>query len=314
MINLKNKKILITGGNGFIGRWVVENLIKKRGVDAKQIIIPNAQKDDLRNFSNCQRLMKKNQIDVIIHLAAVLGGVGFSQKFPASQYYNNILMDLQVVEAAKECAVKKVVLISSACAYPRDTSYPLTENHLWDGLPQETNLAYGIGKRILTIQADAYRKQYDTNIVVIIPNNAYGPGDNFHEEYSHVIPALIYKCLKKDDPLVVWGDGTPTRDFLYVKDFAEGILLATEKLEGNQPVNLGTGKETSIKKIVEIIRKLTDHKGKVVYDLKKPSGQPRRSVDISKAQQLLGFDPQFTVEQGLAETVEWCRNIFFKNK
>lgn len=307
MFNLKDKKALITGGCGFIGRWVVKNLIEKRGLAKDQIIIPDAKKDDLRNIDNCLRLMKNNQIDVVIHLAAVLGGVGFSKKFPASQYYNNILMDLQVVEAAKERGVKKIVLVSSACAYPKDAVYPLTENQLWNGLPQETNLAYGIGKRILTIQADAYRKQYGSDIVVVIPNNAYGPGDNFHEEYSHVIPAVIRKCLNKENPLVVWGDGTPTRDFLYVKDFAEGVLLAAETAVDSQSVNLGTGKETSIKDLVEMIRKLTGHTGKVIYDTARPNGQPRRSVDIKKAQQLLGFQPQYTLTQGLEETIAWYK-------
>lgn len=305
MLDFSNKKILITGGHGFIGRWLIDNLIKKRNINAEQIIVPDSKKDDLRDFNNCKRLMKKNKIDVVIHLAAMVGGVGFSQKFPASQYYNNILMDLQVVEAAKECGVKKIVLVSSACAYPKDAVYPLTEEELWNGLPQETNLAYGIGKRILIIQANAYRKQYGSDIVVVIPNNAYGPGDNFHEEYSHVIPALIRKCLNKDSPLVIWGDGTPTRDFLYVKDFAEGVLLAAERLENSQPINLGSGCETSIKELVKIIIRLTGHTGKVIYDTSRPNGQPRRSVDVKKARQLLGFKPQYTLEQGLLETIEW---------
>lgn len=307
MINLQKKKIFITGGSGFIGKAIIENLTTKRGVPTKNIIITNSKKDDLRIFANCRRLLDKNNIDVIIHLAALIGGVGYSSKFPATQYYNNILMDLQVVEAAKECGVKKIVLVSSACAYPKDASYPLTENNLWNGLPQETNLAYGIGKRILTIQAEAYRKQYGLNCVVVIPNNAYGPGDNFDKEYSHVIPALIRKCLDKNNPLIVWGDGTPTRDFLYVKDFAEGVLLAAEKLEDSRPVNLGSGRETSIKELVEIIRKLTNHTGEAVYDTSKPNGQPRRSVNIKKAQQFLGFKPQYTLEQGLKKTIEWYK-------
>lgn len=307
MLDLREKKILITGGHGFIGQWVIHNLIKKRGLNKDQIIIPDAEKDDIRNINNCLRLIKDNQIDVVIHMAAIIGGVGFSQKFPASQYYNNILMDLQIVEAAKECCVKKIVLVSSACAYPRDAIYPLTEDQLWTGLPQETNLAYGIGKRIMTIQADAYRKQYGTNIAVVIPNNAYGPGDNFHEEYSHVIPALIRKCLNGNNPLIVWGDGTPTRDFLYVKDFAEGVLLAAERSDGRSPVNLGTGQETSIKNLVELIKKITGHNGKVIYDTTKPNGQPRRSVNIKMAQQLLGFKPRYTLEQGLIETITWYK-------
>lgn len=307
MLNLENKKILITGGHGFIGHWLVDNLVKKRGVELKQIFIPDSQTDDLRSYDNCYRLLKKNKIDVVIHLAAVMGGLGFSQKFPAVQYYNNILMDLQIVEAAKELGVQKIVLVSSACAYPKNTIYPLSEDHLWDGLPQETNLAYGIGKRILTVQAASYRQQYGTNAVVVIPNNAYGPGDNFHAEHSHVIPALIRKCLNKENPLVVWGDGSPTRDFLYVKDFAEGVLLAAEKLESSEPINLGTGRETSIKDLVALIRELTGHTGKVIFNTAKPSGQPRRSVNIKRAEKLLGFKPQHTLKQGLAETIDWYK-------
>lgn len=307
MLNLKNKKILITGGHGFIGQWLVDNLVKIRRVNPANIFIPNSKKDDLREFSNCYRLLKNNKIDVVIHLAAVVGGLGFSQKFPATQYYNNILMDLQIVEAAKEAGIQKIVLVSSACAYPKNAVYPLSEKNLWDGLPQETNLAYGIGKRIITVQAGVYRQQYGTNVVVVIPNNAYGPGDNFHVEHSHVIPALIRKCLNKDNPLVVWGDGSPTRDFLYVKDFAEGVLLAAEKLETSEPVNLGTGKETGIKDLVELVRKLTGHTGQVFYDTNKPSGQPKRSVNIGRAKKLLGFKPRYTLKQGLTETIEWYK-------
>ncbi|MDO8499675.1 MAG: GDP-L-fucose synthase [bacterium] len=307
MLNLQDKRILVTGGHGFIGQWVIDNLIKTRGLKPKQIIVPNSKRDDLRDFDNCQRLIKKNKIDVIIHLAAIVGGVGFSQKFPATQYYNNILMDLQIIEAAKDCKVQKIISVSSSCAYPKDSVYPLVEANLWNGLPQETNLAYGIGKRILSVQADAYRQEYGTNIVVVIPNNAYGPGDNFDEEYSHVIPALIRKCLTNDNPLVVWGDGTPTRDFLYVKDFAEGVILAAEKLETSDPVNLGTGEETSIKNLVELVQKLTNHTGKVVYDTSQPNGQPRRSVSIAKAKTLLGFSPQYSLEDGLSETIAWYK-------
>lgn len=305
MYQIKNKRILVTGGNGFIGKAVIENLIQKRGVSASQIAIPSKETSDLRVFDNCVRLLEDNAIDCIIHLATMVGGVGFASKFPATQYYNNILMDLHIVEAARQCGTEKTILVSSSCAYPRDARYPLTEDQLWNGLPQETNRAYGIGKRIMTVQAEAYRQQYGMNIGVVIPNNAYGPHDNFHPEYSHVIPSLIRKCVSQDDPLVVWGDGTPTRDFLYVKDFAEGVILAAEKLETDEYINLGSGTETSVKELVAIIQTLTGHTGSVVYDTSRPSGQPKRSVAIEKAKNLIGFEPAYDLIQGLRETIAW---------
>lgn len=307
MLDLKDKKILVTGGSGFIGRAVVENLVNTRGLDSSQIIIPHRETDDLRDFDNCKRLLTENNIDLIIHLASLLGGVGYSSQFPATQYYNNILMDLQIVEAARVCGTAKTLLVSSSCAYPRDTTYPLIEENIWNGLPQETNRAYGVGKRILLTQAEAYRKQYGMNVVVVIPNNAYGPGDNFHPEYSHVIPSLIRKCVNGENPLVVWGDGTPTRDFLYVKDFAEGVVLAAEKLEGDQAINLGSGQETRIRDLVDMIKKLSGYNGEVVYDHSKPNGQPIRSVNIDKAKKILNFSPQYSLEEGLRETIAWYK-------
>lgn len=307
MIDLRTKNILVTGGNGFIGKAVVENLIRFRNVDARRIIVPNSKTDDLREFPNCLRLMRDNKIDVVIHLATKIGGVGYSSKFPATQYYNNILIDLQVVEAARECGVEKTVMVGSACAYPLETTYPMIEENLWTGLPQETNLAYGIAKRMQLIQADAYRKQYGTNIVALLPNNAYGPWDNFHPEFSHVIPSLIRKCLSGDSPLVVWGDGTPTRDFLYVKDFAEAVILAAERLESTDPVNVGSGVETRISDLVNTITHMTGYRGNVVYDHSKPNGQPRRSVSIEKARRLMDFEPKYDLESGLRETVEWYK-------
>lgn len=299
---------MVTGGGGFIGRAVVENLVTARGVDPTRIIIPRQTADDLRNFDNCRRLLTDHKVDIIIHLASLLGGIEFSNTFPATQYYNNILMDVQIVEAARVCGTAKTILVSSSCAYPRDAAYPLTEENLWNGLPQETNRAYGVGKRILTTQAEAYRKQYGMNVVVVIPNNAYGPHDNFHPEYSHVIPSLIRKCLSNKNQLVVWGDGTPTRDFLYVKDFAEGIVLAAEKLETGEPVNLGSGTETRISDLADLIKKLTDYQGEIVYDQSKPNGQPIRSVNIDKAKTILTFLPRYSLEEGLRETIAWYKS------
>jgi GDP-L-fucose synthase len=307
MLDLRATNILVTGGGGFIGKAVVEDLIRVRNVDARRIVVPDSKKDDLRERSNCLRLMRDHRIDVVIHLATKVGGVGYSSKFPATQYYNNILMDLQVVEAARETRVKKIVMTSSACAYPLDTSYPMVEDNVWNGLPQETNLAYGIGKRIQLVQADAYRKEFGTNIVTLLPNNAYGPWDNFHPEYSHVIPSLIRKCLSTDAQLVVWGDGTPTRDFLYVKDFADAVIAAAERLESPEPVNVGSGVETRISALVNRIVALTGYRGSVLYDHSKPNGQPRRFVNIDRARTLLGWTPRYTLEVGLQETVEWYK-------
>lgn len=308
MLDLKEKKILVTGGHGFIGRHVIENLTRLRGVPGEHIIVPDSNTDDLRVFENCTRLLKEHRIDLILHLAARVGGVGYSSIHPATQYYDNLQMDLNIVEASKNTHVEKIVLVSSACAYPRDARYPLTENDIWNGLPQETNRAYGVAKRVMLTQAEAYTLEYGMNIPVVVPGNAYGPGDNFHPEHSHVIPSLIRKCLANQSPLVVWGDGTPTRDFLYVKDFAEGVLLAAEKMNSQDGwINLGSGVETRISDLVGTIMKLTGYVGKIVYDTNKPNGQPKRSVDIKKARSLLGFEPKYSLELGLRETITWYK-------
>ncbi len=309
MLDLKNKKILVTGGSGFIGRYLVTNLLEKRGLSSEDIIIPNSKEDDLRKIENCERLIRDNNIEVIIHLAAVVGGVGYSSGHAATQYYNNMVMDINIVEAAKNVGgVEKMVLVSSSCAYPKDVQYPLTEKTVWDGLPQETNRAYGVAKRCMTVQAEAYNQEHGMNIVVVLPNNAYGPHDNFHPEHSHVIPSLIRKCMQGMTPLVVWGDGTPTRDFLYVKDFAEGVILAAEKLEPKDgAINLGSGVETQVNDLVKTIIDLTGYEGEMVHDTTKPNGQPKRSVNIDKAKSILGFNPEYTLEAGLAETIGWYK-------
>ena len=209
-------------------------------------------------------------------------------------------------DCARLCLLRQLpVLVSSSCAYPNESSYPLKEESLWDGLPQETNLAYGVAKRLMTVQGPAYRAQYGLNAAVVVPNNGYGPNDNFDPAYSHVVPSLIRRCIAGENPLIVWGDGTPTRDFLYVKDFAEGVLLAAEKLESDDYINIGSGVETPIKELASLIQKLTHHEGEIVYDSTKPNGQKRRSVDLTKARALVGFEPHYSLEEGLKETIEW---------
>ncbi len=304
----EDKTVLVTGGHGFIGSHVVDILKEQKGVKDEQLRVPSSKEHDLRNFEDCLEVTK--DVDVVLHLAAKVGGVGYSSQFPATQYYENVLMDLQMVEAAKESKVGKFTLVSSSCAYPLDAPYPLKEEYLFNGLPQETNRAYGIAKRVQVVQAEAYRDQYDMNIVVVVPNNAYGPRDHFSPEYSHVIPSLIRKCLEAepDGEVVIWGDGTPTRDFLYVKDFAHGVILGAEKLKDSEPVNIGSGTETAIKDLADLIGKHTGFKGEFTYDSSKPNGQQRRSVDISLAREKLEFEPQYTLEEGLKETIEWYKN------
>jgi GDP-L-fucose synthase len=311
-VDLRDKKILVTGGNGFVGTSLVKNLSEIRNVPSKNIFISDAKTDDLRIYDNCELLIKNNDIDVVIHLAAVIGGIGYSDTHSAEQYYSNILMDLQIVEAAKNCGVERVLLVGSSSSYSKDVPQPIKEDYLWDGLPQESNLSYGISKRLMTVQAAVYKKQFGLNISVVIPNNGYGPYSNFHPEYSNVVASIIRRINMRESSLIVWGDGTATRDFLYVKDFAEGILLATEKLQTGEYINLGSGVETSIKDLVMLIKKLSGYKGKIVFDASKPGGPARRSIDISKAKKLIGFEPKYTLEHGLRETIDWY--IKFKDK
>ena len=299
-----DKTALVTGGSGFVGSHVVDRLTRDRGVPPERVVVPRSRDHDLRRFEECSSVVEG--VDVVLHLAADVGGIGYSDTHPASQYFNCLLIDLNMMEAARRAGVGKFVSVSSACAYPLDAGYPLQEADLFNGNPQETNRAYGMVKRMMATQAEAYHKQFGTDVAVVVAANAYGPRDNFDHDTSHVIPALIRKCLDREE-LVVWGDGTPTRDFFYVEDFAEGVVLAAETLDSPEPVNIGTSQETSIAELVDTVVRLTGFEGGVRYDPTRPNGQPRRVLDITKARQRMGYEPKVGLEEGLRRTIEWFK-------
>lgn len=304
-----DKKILVTGGAGFLGSFIVEKLLKERGVGSENIWIPRSSSMDLRKWENCVEAVKG--MDIVIHLAAKVGGIGFNRKYPATLFYDNAIMGIQLMEAARLEGVDKLVSIGTVCAYPKHTPIPFKEEDLWKGYPEKTNAPYGLAKKMLLIQAQAYRQQYGFNTIYLIPVNLYGPRDNFHPEYSHVIPALIKKMvdakLEGKNEVIVWGTGKPSREFLYVEDAAEGILLATEKYNKIDPVNLGTGMEITIKELVSLIAKLTGYEGKIVWDISKPDGQPRRCLDTNKAIEEFGFEAKTDFKEGLKRTIEWYK-------
>ncbi len=306
---LKNKKIVVTGGAGFVGSHLVENLIKVRKVNPKNIKIPRSKTYDLRIFASAKKVIVGS--DVVFNLACDVGGSSYSRLHPAKQCYNALLIALQVIEAAKEQGVEKIVMVSSTCAYPECAQQPFKEDDLYGGLPYPSLDGYGMAKRMSSFFTDVYNREYGLNSVVVIPNNTYGPRDNFELETGHVIPSLITKCLTEKE-LIVWGDGTPTRDFLYVEDFAEGVILAAEKLNTSKPVNLGSGKQISIRKLVELAVELTGFKGPVIFDKSKPQGQVRRAVDINKARELLGFKPKWSFREGLKKTIQWYKENYLK--
>ncbi len=310
----KNKKILITGGGGFLGSYIVDNLIKTRNVSKDQIIIPRSKNMDLRIWENCKNIMKN--VDITINLAARVGGIGFNQRNPGTLFYDNIIIGTQLIEAARLGGAEKFVQIGTVCSYPKYTPTPFKEHYLWNGYPEETNAPYGIAKRALLVMSQAYRQQYNMNIIYLIPTNLYGPRDNFDLETSHVIPALIRKFSEAAEmgikEVVVWGTGNASREFLYAKDAAEGILQATEKYNAKQPVNLGTGKEITIRELANLIAKLTKFKGDIVWDKTKPDGQPRRCLDITLAKNAFGFELKTDLEYGLRETIKWYNNEYRK--
>ena len=298
------KKVLITGGNGFLGKHLI-NLLKQ----SKPKLIKVADRDnyDLREYKDCLRASRGS--DVVIHLAARVGGIGFNREFPADLFDDNILMGTYMMKAARVNKVKKYVALGTICAYPKFTPVPFKENNLWMGYPEETNAPYGLAKKMQLVQATSYRDQYNFNAIFLLPVNLYGPGDNFDPKSSHVIPALIKKFIdakrggKKE--VVVWGTGKASREFLYVDDAARGILLAAEKYNKAEPVNLGAGFEITIKELVEIIKKQTKFEGKVVWDKTKPDGQPRRMLDVSVARKEFGFKAETRFNEGLKNTIKW---------
>ena len=298
----QNKKILVTGGAGFIGARVVENLIQKRKVDPNKIVVPRSRDCDLRVFENCQRATEGCQ--VVLHLAARTGGIAYSRSHPATQYYDCSLVNLHMLEAARQAGVEQVVALGNILAYPAKAPSPLEEDMLHEGKVAETHLGIGVSKRDLVLMAEMYKREFDMSVVVVLSANAYGPRDRFDPTISHVIPATIAKCFENKD-LVVWGDGTPTRDFLYVEDVAEGLILAAEKLRGPEYVNIASGQEISIKDLVYLIAKLTNFQGKIIFDASKSGGDPKRGASAMKAKELMGFKPKYALEEGLRRTVQW---------
>ena len=306
----------MTGGAGFLGSFIVGKLVNGRKVDPKSVRIPRSKDMDLTKWENCVKVVKG--ADVVIHLAAKVGGIGFNKKYPATLFYDNAIMGIQLMEAARQAGVQKFVAIGTVCAYPKYTPVPFKEEDLWKGYPEETNAPYGIAKKMLLIQAQAYREQYGFNAIYLLPVNLYGPRDNFHPEYSHVIPALIRKIFEakesEEDYITLWGTGKPTREFLYVEDAAEGIILATEKYNKSDPVNLGSGWEISIKDLAELLLELIGFDGEIRWDASKPDGQPRRRLDVSKAEKEFGFKAKVDLREGLKRTIDWYEANVLKAK
>lgn len=311
---VKGKNVLVTGSAGFLGGYVVEKL-KKR--NPKKILTPSLKDHDLRIYEECLKVTEG--VDIVIHLAANVGGIEYQQKYPADIYYDNVTMGTHMMEAARVNGVKKFLALGSVCAYPKFTPIPFKEENLWGGYPEETNAAYGVAKRMMLVQAQAYRTQYKFNAIFLLPVNFYGPRDHFELETSHVIPALIRRfseAKKQGSPeVVVWGSGKPTREFLYIEDAAEGIILATERYNKPGPINLGSSSEISIANLAELIRELVGYKGRVVFDESKPGGQPRRKADTSKAKKEFGFESSTTLKEGLKKTIAWYeKNLGRKTK
>jgi GDP-L-fucose synthase len=307
-----NRKILLTGGAGFLGSFIHEKLIDQRNVDPAHIRVPRSRDLDLRKWENC--LEAVSDVDIVIHLAARVGGIGFNRRYPGMLFYDNAMMGIQLMEAARQEGVEKFVAVGTVCAYPKYAAIPFREDDLWLGYPEETNAPYGIAKKILLVQAQAYRAQYRFSAIYLLPVNLYGPRDNFDPENSHVIPALIRKIVDAketgESKITVWGTGKATREFLYVEDAAEGIILAAEKYNESEPMNLGSGFEISIGDLAKLISGLVGFDGEIVWDVTKPDGQPRRMLDTSRAKEKLDFRPTVSLTEGLKRTIDWYKLNF----
>lgn len=306
-----NKRVLVTGGAGFLGTQVVKQL---SALNPKEIRVPRSKEYDLRDPSVCATVLQ--DIDLVIHLAANVGGIGYNQQNPGTLFYDNLLMGVHLIEEARKEGVEKFVAIGTICAYPKFTPVPFKEEDLWNGYPEETNAPYGLAKKMMLVQAQAYRQQYGFNAIYLLPVNLYGPHDNFDPDSSHVIPALIRKFVeakRNNAPDVsVWGTGKPTREFLYVEDAAKGILLASEKYNGSQPINLGSSFEISIKELAQTIASVVGYEGSIIFDASKPDGQPRRKLAVDKAKKEFGFSSTTTFEQGLKKSIEWYEQSIAK--
>jgi len=308
MRRLANKRITVTGGAGFLGTQVVKKLEE---LGCQHVFVPRSKDYNLVDNEAVKRLYQDSKPDIVIHLAAVVGGIGANRENPGKSFYNNLMMGVQMMEQGRLSGVEKFVALGTVCAYPKFTPVPFQEEKLWDGYPEETNAPYGLAKKMLLVQSQAYRQQYHFNSIYLLPVNLYGPGDNFDPESSHVIPALIKKVFdakeRQEKRIVVWGTGKATREFLYVEDAAEGIILATEKYNKDEPVNLGAGFEISIESLVELICELTRFDGEIVWDTSKPDGQPRRCLDTSRAEREFGFKARMSFEEGLGKSIEWYK-------
>ena len=309
MADIRSRRVTVTGGRGFLGQHLVRKLREDRG--CPDVRVADRPEYDLRTPEDIRRMFDDQRPDILIHLAAVVGGIGANRDHPGQFFYDNAIMGIQLLHDAYLRGLEKAVLLGTVCCYPKDTPVPFREEDLWNGYPEETNAPYGLAKKLLLVQSQAYRRQYGFNSIFLMPVNLYGPGDNFDPAGGHVVPALIRKCLDAkqagDERIVVWGDGTPTREFLFVEDAAEGIILATELYDGGEPVNLGNGREVRIKDLITVIAGLTGFSGQVLWDAGQPNGQPRRAVDTTRALKAFGFQAKTPLEDGLRRTIEWYR-------
>ena len=301
-----DKRVIVTGGSGFLGSYVLD-VLRERG--CREIIVPRSSEYDLRHQADVIRLYSDHSADIVLHLAASVGGIGANRSHPGSFFYDNLMMGVQLMEYARQFEIPKFVAVGTICAYPKFTPVPFREEDLWIGYPEETNAPYGLAKKMLLVQSQAYRQEYGYNSIYLLPVNLYGPRDNFDLETSHVIPAMIRKCLEArlmgGGMIRLWGDGSPTREFLYAEDAADGILKAAEHYNESEPVNIGSGHEISIRELSEKIRTLTGYTGEIVWDTSQPNGQPRRCLDVSRATERFGFTAQVSLSDGLRRTVDW---------